>query len=185
MGSLIFFLTLPIYALAGGADDHLHSPKSSKQGMMMNQPHMEEGAHAHDQWVDPPPQYASRRNTDWDDPEALLRGHKIYEVNCAACHGIDGRGTGPASNSLSHKPADLTSHFHRGPGMGDGYLFWRVSEGGTVEPFKSSGSAMPAFKSVLSERERWDVLTYVHQLFHRSFSGTHDEDNGMESRVTH
>ena len=35
-----------------------------------------------------------------------------------------------------------------------------------MEPFKSMGSAMPAFKTVLSEDERWDVLTYVHAFFH-------------------
>jgi hypothetical protein len=31
------------------------------------------------------------------------------------------------------------------------YLFWRVSEGGMMEPFKSMKSAMPAFKTILSE----------------------------------
>ena len=41
-----------------------------------------------------------------------------------------------------------------------------MSEGGTVEPFLSLGSRMPAFKEVLSESERWDVLAYVHAFFH-------------------
>ena len=35
-------------------------------------------------------------------------GKDIYETNCATCHGLDGRGGGPASNYLSVKPADLT-----------------------------------------------------------------------------
>ena len=30
-------------------------------------------------------------------------------------------------------------------------------------------SAMPAFKTVLSEGQRWDVLAYVHEQFHRGF----------------
>ena len=30
-------------------------------------------------------------------------------------------------------------------------------------------SAMPAFKNILTEEERWDVLVYVHQNFHRGF----------------
>lgn len=177
-GSLLFFLILPIYAVAGGSGDHPHNPESIKQGMMMNQPHMEEGGHAHDQWVDPPAQYASRRNPSWDDQAAVERGHEIFEAQCAVCHGVDGTGTGPAASGLDHKPADLTSHLHRGPGLGDAYLYWRVSEGGMVEPFKSQGSAMPAFKTALNEAQRWDVLTYVHRLFHRSFQGVHDEDNG-------
>lgn len=85
------------------------------------------------------------------------------------CHGADGRGTGPAAKSLVHPPADLTHHFHIRPGDGDAYLFWRVSEGGTAEPFKSMQSAMPAFKTVLSEDQRWDVLAYVHNRFHQGF----------------
>ena len=88
------------------------------------------------------------------------------------CHGADGKGTGPAGKGLPHPPADLTHHFHRAPGDGDAYLFWRVSEGGQVEPFKSSQSAMPAYKTVLSEDQRWDVLAYVHAQFHQGFLPT-------------
>ena len=72
-------------------------------------------------------------------------------------------------SGLPHAPADLTHHFHRAPGDGDAYLFWRVSEGGQVEPFRSMQSVMPAFKTVLSEDERWDVLAYVHVTFHGGF----------------
>jgi Cu/Ag efflux protein CusF len=85
------------------------------------------------------------------------------------CHGTDGKGLGPGAKGLAHPPADLTHHFHRAPGDGDAYLFWRVSEGGQVEPFKSAQSAMPAFKTMLSEEQRWDVLTYVHAQFHKGF----------------
>jgi Cu/Ag efflux protein CusF len=85
------------------------------------------------------------------------------------CHGTDGKGTGPAAKGLPHAPADLTHHFHRAPGDGDAYLFWRVSEGGQVEPFQSMQSTMPAFKTVLTEDQRWDVLAYVHAQFHRGF----------------
>jgi Cu/Ag efflux protein CusF len=85
------------------------------------------------------------------------------------CHGTDGKGTGPAAKGLEHPPADLSNHFHRAPGDGDAYLFWRVSEGGQVEPFKSMKSAMPAFKTVLTEDQRWDVLAYVHAEFHGGF----------------
>lgn len=79
--------------------------------------------------------------------------------------------------SLSHQPADLTNNFHTSPGNGDAYLFWRVSEGGTAEPFKSQGSAMPAFKDVLSVSERWDVLAYVHTFFHQGLMEW--KDSGM------
>ncbi|MGB8892921.1 MAG: cytochrome c [Pseudolabrys sp.] len=35
-------------------------------------------------------------------------GRREYQANCAACHGIDGKGNGPASDELKTHPADLT-----------------------------------------------------------------------------
>jgi mono/diheme cytochrome c family protein len=125
--------------------------------------------HRHDKWEAPPPAYASKHSERWTDAAAIARGKKLFETNCIVCHGADGRGTGPAAKTLPHAPADLTNHFHMKPGDGDAYLFWRVSEGGTVEPFKSMQSTMPAFKTVLREDQRWDVLAYVHDQFHQGF----------------
>jgi Cu/Ag efflux protein CusF len=39
-------------------------------------------------------------------------------------------------------------------------------------------SAMPAFKTVLSEDQRWDVLAYVHTYFHLGLAKWHPEKNG-------
>jgi mono/diheme cytochrome c family protein len=125
--------------------------------------------HKHDTWEPPPPEYAGARSTRWDDPAAARRGEALFQTHCMVCHGPDGRGKGPGAVGLPHAPADLTHHFHRAPGDGDAYLFWRVSEGGQVEPFRSMQSMMPAFKTVLSEDQRWDVLAYVHATFHRGF----------------
>lgn len=132
--------------------------------------HMQHGHHhAHIKWETPPLEYANKRSMRWTDAAAIARGQQIFQTHCSVCHGIDGRGTGPASKTLTHAPADLTNHFHNRPGDGDAYLFWRVSKGATVEPFKSMGSAMPAFETFLSEDQRWDVLAYVHTQFHRGF----------------
>ena len=187
LGVLVLFSGMAAIAYAGGAGEHGHQEPAPGHDTMMNKGHMMEsaGSHAHEQWVAPPADYAAYRNRSWDDQAAVQRGHKIFEAQCAACHGADGRGTGPASIALDHKPADLTRHFHRGPGQGDAYLFWRVSEGGTAEPFRSQGSAMPPYKAMLGEQDRWDVLTYVHNLFHQSFKGQHDEDNGKGASVSH
>jgi mono/diheme cytochrome c family protein len=125
--------------------------------------------HRHAKWEPPPAPYASMHSDVWTNDDAIARGKKLFQAHCVLCHGADGRGTGPAAKGLSHAPADLTNHFHMKPGDGDSYLFWRVSEGGTVEPFKSMQSAMPAFKTVLSENQRWDVLAYVHATFHKGF----------------
>ena len=37
-----------------------------------------------------------------------LEGAKIFQYHCAACHGADGRGHGPASVALKHAAPDLT-----------------------------------------------------------------------------
>jgi mono/diheme cytochrome c family protein len=37
-----------------------------------------------------------------------VRGPDLFRAHCAACHGLDGKGGGPAAASLKEKPADLT-----------------------------------------------------------------------------
>jgi Cu/Ag efflux protein CusF len=54
-----------------------------------------------------------------------------------------------------------------------------VSEGGQVEPFASMQSTMPAFKTVLSDDQRWDVLAYVHAQFHGGFMPTSVTGDGQ------
>lgn len=150
---------------------HNHGETSTQTGATAPHGHMMHGQHhQHDTWETPPPAYASKRSTRWADPAASARGEQLFQTYCMVCHGTDGKGTGPAAKGLPHPPADLTHHFHRAPGDGDAYLFWRVSEGGQVEPFKSMQSAMPAFKTVLTEEQRWDVLAYVHTQFHGGFT---------------
>ena len=141
-----------------------------------HKPTTEGHTHQHPWWDTPPGAYANARSTRWDDAAAVARGQQLYQTYCLMCHGADGKGTGPIARGLPHPPADLTHHFHRAPGDGDAYLFWRVSEGGQVEPFQSSQSTMPAYKDILSEDQRWDVLAYVHAEFHKGFlqtSATH------------
>ncbi len=164
---------MPKHREGGEAEEHgrhREEPEHPEKGADGT---MQPGHHRHRSWVAPPAAYANKRSTHWADLAAIARGKKIYQQYCQVCHGADGKGTGPAAKGLAHPPADLTNHFHRPPHDGDAYLFWRVSEGGTVEPFKSMGSAMPAFKTILSEEQRWDVLAYVHAYFHLGLAQWH------------
>jgi mono/diheme cytochrome c family protein len=36
-------------------------------------------------------------------------GKTEYQSGCAACHGVDGKGTGPVADALKTKPTDLTT----------------------------------------------------------------------------
>jgi mono/diheme cytochrome c family protein len=151
-----------------GKHDH-HGEQKGGHGDQKGYDGRQGHAHRHAQWEPPPAAYADMRGDRWTDAAAASRGKTLFMTNCMVCHGADGKGAGPAAKGLPHAPADLTNHFHNKPGDGDAYLFWRVSEGGMVEPFKSMKSTMPAFKTVLSEDQRWDVLAYVHTQFHKGF----------------
>lgn len=136
----------------GQKDDHAHDEDA--------------GAHAH---APVPPEYKGAHvpSAAWTDSRMIARGKEIYAVRCAVCHGEAGDGKGPAGLVLPLKPPDLRDAKMMGE-MAGNYWFWRISEGGVVEPFKSMGSAMPAWKSELSVEDRWAVIAYQH-----TFSG-HD-----------
>jgi mono/diheme cytochrome c family protein len=99
----------------------------------------------------------------WTDTRMLARGREIYTEKCLSCHGERGDGQTPAGLALPLRPADL-SDAKMVAEMPGKYWFWRVSEGGQVEPFKSQGSAMPAWKAELSVSDRWAVIAYAHTL---------------------
>jgi mono/diheme cytochrome c family protein len=166
---LSLFFGHPWLSADPGRGKHAHSDKAPHGKTAEDPKHTQGGPHQHPWWDTPPAAYAHARSTRWDDAAAIARGKQLYQTYCTLCHGADGKGAGFVAKGLPHPPADLSHHFHRAPGDGDAYLFWRVSEGGQVEPFKSSQSVMPAFKTVLSEDQRWDVLAYVHAAFHKGF----------------
>jgi mono/diheme cytochrome c family protein len=79
-------------------------------------------------------------------------GKKLAETNCASCHGASGKGDGPAAAALTPKPADWTSA--KVQGESEGELFWKISNGrGPMPPWKH-----------LSEKDRWDLVSYVKSL---------------------
>ncbi len=107
-----------------------------------------------------PAEYENLTNPFADDHEAIDSGAEIYEVNCATCHGPEGKGDGIAAAGLDPKPASLNDA-HMMEEMSDGALFWRVREGGVMEPFNS---AMPPWKSILSDDEIWQVIAFIREF---------------------
>jgi len=105
-----------------------------------------------------PDEYAGLTNHIPDDDASIERGAEIYAAQCATCHGDGGMGDGPAAANLDPAPAPVAQTSQM---TGDDYLFWRVSEGGAIEPFNST---MIAWKGVLDEDARWDVINYVQAL---------------------
>ena len=44
-------------------------------------------------------------------------GQEMYRAYCASCHGLDGKGGGPASSALKTPPTDLTQLNNRNSGQ--------------------------------------------------------------------
>lgn len=75
-----------------------------------------------------------------DEPAANVTGEEIYQAQCAACHGPEGRGDGPLAQRLDRRPADLTQ-------LGDGAAFPRAHIMGYVDGYfrDDAGEVMPRF----------------------------------------
>jgi mono/diheme cytochrome c family protein len=85
--------------------------------------------------------------------ESIAAGGAVFETNCVPCHGVSGRGDGPVGLTMNPRPADLTQHAI--PGIHtDGQLYEWITNG-------FPGTRMPAFKTVLSDTDRWNLVNYI------------------------
>lgn len=106
------------------------------------------------------PYYAARAteptNPLAETPAVLASGKTIYQQNCVTCHGISGRGDGPAAQALPGLPGDFTQpHFATHT---DGQVYGWIKGG-------KPGTAMPAFGEQLSEEQVWQVVSYIRSIY--------------------
>jgi putative copper export protein/mono/diheme cytochrome c family protein len=88
---------------------------------------------------------------------SIVRGQRLFALNCVSCHGAEAEGNGPAAASLRIKPADLTMpHIWEHT---DGEMFWWLTHG-IDDP--EGGLAMPGFGNTLSPDDRWALIDYIH-----------------------
>ena len=50
-------------------------------------------------------------------PTSPASGHEMFNTYCAACHGKEGKGNGPAASALKKQPANLTELTQRNGGQ--------------------------------------------------------------------
>ena len=81
-------------------------------------------------------------------------GANLFNTDCVTCHGEDGRGDGPAAQTLDPRPANLVD---LGKISTNDFLFWKISAG-------ADGTAMPAWKSILTDQQIWDVVAFIRTL---------------------
>lgn len=107
-----------------------------------------------------PAEYRDKVNPLADNPAAIASGNEAYFALCSQCHGEDGRGQGPDATGLNPRPADFTDQEQMQEHT-DGYLFWRISDGGDFDPYNSM---MTAWGTLLSEQEIWELISYLRTL---------------------
>ena len=82
---------------------------------------------------------------------SLATGRQVYQQHCQSCHGVDGRGDGPAAEGLDPPPADLVVHV---PLHFDKAMFNFIENG-------IPGTAMAPVGDELTDEEIWHVINYI------------------------
>lgn len=87
----------------------------------------------------------------------LAAAQKSFQGFCASCHGVSGKGDGPAGASLPVKPMDFDNCAAMAK-LSDATLFTAIKSGG-----KSVGKnpAMPAAGAAFSDAQIHDLVAYV------------------------
>jgi mono/diheme cytochrome c family protein len=82
-------------------------------------------------------------------------GKQMYVSYCAPCHGVDGRGHGPAASALKVAPADLAVLSKNNQGQFPRYHLESVLKFGSEMPAHGS-SAMPVWGPMLTRVDQND-----------------------------
>jgi mono/diheme cytochrome c family protein len=87
------------------------------------------------------------------DARSLLNGRKYFAINCAVCHGFEGKGDG-AVVAKGFPGIPLVGAASPAPGRTDGYIWGMIRNGRGL---------MPSYNRI-EELDRWDVVNYVRGL---------------------
>ncbi|MFA8451162.1 MAG: cytochrome c [Bacteroidales bacterium] len=106
----------------------------------------------------------SNAQNDWEVPEASKKvknpvestnnsinaGKKLYQTNCKSCHGDPGKNNGI---NLQPHPTDMLDPTVQSQTPGE--IFYRITNG---------KGAMPSFKAVIQETDRWNIINFILSL---------------------
>jgi mono/diheme cytochrome c family protein len=88
-------------------------------------------------------------------PEMVAHGQKVFQTNCAMCHGAEGKGDGAAGQGLNPKPRNLVEGNWK---MGAGLIAkFNVTTNGIP------GSSMAAFGH-LKLADRWAMAHWIQSI---------------------
>jgi mono/diheme cytochrome c family protein len=114
--------------------------------------------------ADPPPSFGSAA--------AIDRGKQLYDLlECWKCHGKEGRGDGPAAETLEpdiwgnpQRPFDFTSGgLKGGPTVKDIYRTFMTGLNGTAMPSYADIFGEPDGENIL-EGDAWNLVSFIISL---------------------
>jgi len=90
-------------------------------------------------------------------PPASVEGKDLYREYCAVCHGVDGKGHGPAAAAFKNAPTDLTQLAIRNHGKYPNVeVEHTVADGGGY--LAHGNKDMPVWGSIFSDAGRRDGI---------------------------
>ena len=96
-------------------------------------------------------------DSGWDacqrrsDTDVVQSGRDLFATYCASCHGVSGRGNGPAAEELRRRPSDLTQLAKHNGGIFNGARIHTIVDGRAV---KAHGTMeMPVWGDAFKWRE--------------------------------
>ena len=84
----------------------------------------------------------------------LLSGRDVYRAKCAACHGPEGRGNGPAASAMNPRPTNFADASRR----------VATTDSAVAAVIMQGRRAMPAFGRMLSAAQIDSVMAHVKSL---------------------
>ena len=87
---------------------------------------------------------------------SIATGKKLYDSQCASCHGTAGKGDGKAGAMLKPTPSDLTDGDWK-HGHTDGDIFTVIRDGAKQTGMRAYGSRIPT-------NDIWNLVNFVRTL---------------------
>jgi len=94
------------------------------------------------------------------EPGDAAAGKVTYEKICSTCHGMKGKGDGPAAAALPTKPRNHTDGQYMNA-LKDDYLFKIIKEGGAAV---GKAQFMPGWGAQIKDPDIWNVIAYIRTL---------------------
>ena len=102
------------------------------------------------------PEAAKLKNPVRSNPASIAAGKKLYDSQCASCHGTTGKGDGKGGAMLKPAPSDLTDDVWK-HGSSDGEVFVVLRDGAKQTGMRGYGGRIP-------DTELWNIVNYLRTL---------------------